>query len=275
MFWKKISGRPGNPTLQQGAADREREILLTIVTVNRNNAANLGKTLASLRQLRDHPEVQFVFIDGASTDASVEIACQFYRPEELASEPDSGIYNAMNKGLYRARGRYVLWLNSGDELLPSMQERVFQRLCEGGFGMLSFGVECVDPGIPEHRHWIPTAESLPLHTLPHAATFFDRRAVLRCGGYNEWFRISGDKDLMLRLYFADEKLMCDDAIIARFYAGGISSRREREIEDLYIAGKFEAPSVLKAFYWWLVADYRRGKRLWNYGLFRAKLALRR
>jgi glycosyltransferase involved in cell wall biosynthesis len=66
--------------------------LLSIVTINRNNAALLPRNLASFAPLRRHPELEFVFVDGLSSDDSLTIAADFYAPHEVVSEADRGFF---------------------------------------------------------------------------------------------------------------------------------------------------------------------------------------
>ena len=90
--------------------------MLSIVTINFNNAAGLKKTINSLQSMRNSG-FQWIFIDGGSTDISLELAKKFAQlGDSVVSEADSGIYNAMNKGIDQATGDQILFLNSGDEL---------------------------------------------------------------------------------------------------------------------------------------------------------------
>ncbi len=66
--------------------------LLSIVTINRNNAALLPRNLASFAPLRRRPELEFVFVDGLSSDDSLTIAADFYAPHEVVSEADRGVF---------------------------------------------------------------------------------------------------------------------------------------------------------------------------------------
>ena len=88
--------------------------MLSIITINRNNEIGLEKTISSLR-MQSNQDFEWIFIDGNSTDLSLALANQFTRVRDrLVSEPDGGIYNAMNKGAMLARGECILFLNSGD-----------------------------------------------------------------------------------------------------------------------------------------------------------------
>jgi glycosyltransferase involved in cell wall biosynthesis len=90
--------------------------LLSIITVNLNNDFGLAATLASLVPAKNSSLIELILVDGASTDQSLRIADEFDGFDQVICEPDNGIFNAMNKGLSRANGKYIMWINSGDEL---------------------------------------------------------------------------------------------------------------------------------------------------------------
>ena len=90
--------------------------LVSIITVTRNAAATLERTLQSVL-LQTYPYIEYIIIDGASTDGTVNlIRTEADRIAYWVSEPDGGLYDAMNKGLARATGHYVWFLNAGDEI---------------------------------------------------------------------------------------------------------------------------------------------------------------
>ena len=119
---------------------------LSIITINLNNADGLERTLASVaRQLPAEISVEHVIIDGASADGSVERIRAYANVDHpykvvWVSEPDKGIYNAMNKGIRMAEGDYIQVLNSGDYLAKLSDDQLLQRnplhlatkLCEKG-----------------------------------------------------------------------------------------------------------------------------------------------
>ena len=93
--------------------------ILSIITVNRNNAAGLEKTIQSVI-CQTFTDFEYIIIDGASDDNSVEIIKKYADKINFwVSEPDTGIYNAMNKGIRKAQGKYCFFLNSGDWLISS------------------------------------------------------------------------------------------------------------------------------------------------------------
>ena len=99
---------------------------LSIITINLNHAAGLDQTLRSVLE-QGYRDFELIVIDGASTDGSAEVIRRHSaRINHLVSEPDSGIYNAMNKGLRLATGEFVHFLNSRDRLLsPDVLAAIF------------------------------------------------------------------------------------------------------------------------------------------------------
>lgn len=105
---------------------------LSIVTINYNNAEGLQKTLASVGE-QTYRAIEHVIVDAASTDGSVEVIKEYADkanyPVLWSSEPDSGVYAGMNKGIKRATGDYIQILNSGDILAaPDVTERMMAPL---------------------------------------------------------------------------------------------------------------------------------------------------
>ena len=98
--------------------------LISIITVVRNDAARLQHTIASVATFKGSL-TEFIVIDGASTDTTGDVIRSGSRIiDRFTSEPDTGIYDAMNKGIALARGKYLLFLNAGDELLTDLEKIV-------------------------------------------------------------------------------------------------------------------------------------------------------
>ena len=88
----------------------------SIITINYNNCEGLRRTIESVVNQTCH-DFEYIIIDGGSTDGSVDVIKQYAdQIDYWVSEPDKGIYNAMNKGVAVAKGEYCLFLNSGDSL---------------------------------------------------------------------------------------------------------------------------------------------------------------
>ena len=90
---------------------------ITVITINYNNRDGLRKTIDSVVN-QTHNDYEYIIIDGGSTDGSLDVIKLYSnRIDYWKSEPDRGIYNAMNKGIDVARGEYCIFLNSGDYFL--------------------------------------------------------------------------------------------------------------------------------------------------------------
>ena len=119
------------------------DLRLSIITINRNNAIGLEKTLKSVIS-QTNEDFELIVIDGASTDESVEIirynAEQSGERIKWISEPDKGIYDAMNKGIRMATGEYVEFLNSGDCLASAdVVSKMYAALEENGNPSILYG----------------------------------------------------------------------------------------------------------------------------------------
>lgn len=102
---------------------------LSIITINLNNNEGLEKTLQSLFNKQDNHDFESIVIDGESADGSIDTIKKY--KEKISywvSEPDKGIYHAMNKGILQANGEYLLFLNSGDYLADNILQSIYQYL---------------------------------------------------------------------------------------------------------------------------------------------------
>src|SRR4030043_464009 len=98
---------------------------LSIITINLNNAAGLRQTIESVIN-QTFSDYEYIIIDGGSTDGSVDVIKEYAsKLRYWITEPDTGIYNAMNKGIMQAKGEYFQFLNSGDWFL---NETILQKL---------------------------------------------------------------------------------------------------------------------------------------------------
>ena len=104
---------------------------ITIITICYNAATTISRTLRSVTA-QTYPHIQYLVIDGASKDNTLELVRDLAPQAEVYSEPDKGIYDAMNKGLDRATGDYVWYVNAGDALpSPTTVEELVRATCSG------------------------------------------------------------------------------------------------------------------------------------------------
>ncbi|MBV9995201.1 MAG: glycosyltransferase [Caulobacteraceae bacterium] len=174
---------------------------ISVVTVCRNAAATIGRALESFFQ-QDHPRKELVVVDGASTDKTLEVVQAFASPElKVISEPDRGLYDAMNKGLGLFAGEAVGFLNADDRFHdPSALSAIAASLeradlCYGDLDVVSDGRRVV-------RRWRSTLwrkGGFLRGWMPPHPTFYCRRQVVeQVGRFDLRYRLAADYDFMLR-----------------------------------------------------------------------------
>jgi len=232
--------------------------LATVVTVCRNPGSRVDLTAASVA-LQARADVEWLVIDGASDDGTPDRAeawrAKIPGPVRIVSEPDAGIYDAMNKGLRLASGKWLLFLNAGDTFFD--EEALAALLVEAADGveLVTGRVRFADPSdgfvaeAGDAFSWDGVAHG---RVPPHPACLYDRSAVLRAGGYNEAAGIAADTKLTLQVG-AGGRTRHVARVIAIYTMDGVSSRfdwRWRVHRDKARAIRAAAPA-------WVWARYRR------------------
>ncbi|WP_162926615.1 glycosyltransferase family 2 protein [Pedobacter chitinilyticus] len=213
---------------------------ISIITINYNNAAGLEKTVNSVID-QTYEFIEYIIIDGGSDDGSTDVLAKYQNKIAYSiSERDNGIYHAMNKGIHKSSGDYLLFLNSGDILFKSnsIEDAVKQGFdCD----LVSGNMLCDNDGIK--RDWIPDDKldfALFYHnTIPHPSTFIKRTLFDLVGLYDEALSIVSDWKFFFLAYC---KFNCSykhiDVFIAEFMEDGISSnplyrpKMKKEQEDV-------------------------------------------
>ena len=204
---------------------------LSIVTICRNDAAGLARTLSSTFESQPgFPDWEQIVVDGASTDGSFAEVDRHRGDPRLGwcvSEPDKGIYNAMNKGAAHARGDYLLFLNAGDILKPDVLKDVFRD--DPSEDILYGDVDISTGGVAKPRVSPELAELTPgwflFDSLPHQGCFISKSLHDRIGGYDETFRISAAPAFVFRAVFEEKATLRRLPIrVSEFDRSGISSQ---------------------------------------------------
>jgi len=177
--------------------------LLSIITITHNNCAGLDETIRSCVPFLDNGAVQLVIVDGASTDATGACVARWslaYPRDIIAlSEPDEGIYDAMNKGLDRAQGGYVVFMNAGDRFSKSFVLNL--AALKGGAVYYGDAEFRSDTGRYQRHYAIYGIVSFLNHNpFCHQATFYPRALLQQCGGYDRRYRVSADFDATLKCF---------------------------------------------------------------------------
>ncbi|WP_080055445.1 glycosyltransferase family 2 protein [Spirosoma aerolatum] len=172
---------------------------LSIITINYNNAIGLKKTIESVIS-QTFTDYEFIIIDGASTDGSVDIIKKYVDKITFwASEEDSGIYNAMNKGISKSNTEYCLFLNSGDWLNEDILGKVVCELT--GEEIIYFNTYLSYNTVKVEQLNYPsqlTMRSFFKRTIGHQSTIIKRGLFTRNGYYKESYRIHADYEFWIR-----------------------------------------------------------------------------
>ena len=209
----------------------------SIITVSYNSAATIRTTIESVlgQTCRDF---EYILVDGASTDGTVEIIEEYAgrNPDKIryVSEPDDGIYQAMNKGIRMSKGSIIGILNSDDWYERDALEKVFPYIRNEGeyvlYGMVRFWDNDRVDRIIMNSH-----ESLKIRMMLHPACFVSRSAYVKYGRYDERYRSAADCECFLRFQKNQVEFIPIPEILANFRLGGMSSSytSHRETNMIY------------------------------------------
>lgn len=209
---------------------------ISIITINRNNLAGLQRTVESVVN-QTWKEFEYLVIDGGSTDGSAEyIRSHNGNIDYWISEPDNGIYNAMNKGIAKATGEYLLFLNSGDHffndevLLQNHKNLKLKDLIYFNLNVVGLHENYIKI-YPDHLSFLYFTKD----TLPHPATFIRRSLFYEVGVYDETYSIVSDWKFFLESKCKFECSSCRiDTTLSTFYLDGLSSdprNREKIVKE--------------------------------------------
>ncbi|MEM8866814.1 MAG: glycosyltransferase [Verrucomicrobiota bacterium] len=210
------------PNTAMANIDQEQLIndpTVSVITVVYNNLEGLKATYQSFRE-QDSPHKRMIIIDGASTDGTAEFLETLHdQPDlEFVSEPDKGLYDAMNKGLMRAKSDYVIFMNGGDTFFN--HEVLTQSLAELGIqefpGVLyCSGLFCFPNGGSRFR--ASREPEAIWHGQPalHQATFFKTK-IHQDYLYDTGYKVSADYNLICRLSNAGATATRSDLVVCRF-----------------------------------------------------------
>lgn len=206
-------------------------IKISIITIVYNNVRDIEYTILSVLG-QSYPLIEYIIVDGASTDGTVDVINRYKdRIDKIVSEKDSGIYDAMNKGLALATGDYVLFLNSGDELYD---QNTIQRVVESGKGAdIIYGeTKLVDEQrsiIGDRRHKTPDRFDWKSFrygmNICHQAIYIKREIAPR---YDLNYQLSADIDWIIRAAKKAKTTQNVHSYVAKYLVGGMSQKRHRQ-----------------------------------------------
>lgn len=226
---------------------------ISIITISLNDLENLKKTIASV-QAQNFSNIEHLVVDGKSTDGTLEYLNTLSHPGfSFRSEKDTGLYNAMNKGIKQISGDYILFLNAGDTFHSSKSLNQAARfLGKHDFVyfdiFLKFSKQVVLRRYPEqitYKFWL-------CNHLCHQACFYAAQIFQKVGLYDEALKIAADHDHFLRI-FKDPSLSKLHAPLATvvYDMSGISSspeNREKTLNEMTLSERKHLPRIKRFFY---------------------------
>ena len=210
---------------------------VSLLMMTYNSEKNLENTLKSVA-LQDYPDIEIVLADGGSKDGTLEVIKKFSQESHCEvkwiSEPDKGLYNAMNKVVDMATGDYLLVMN--DQLMrPDSLSKMVSAVESGDYDGVHSDLIYADKEVC--RYWHMGNGKLWTGWMPGHPTLMVKRQVYeKFGNYDESFKIAADYDFMVRIIKGGCKLNYIPEILVRMYYGGTSTNGLRSYVDSFKEG---------------------------------------
>ncbi|MDE5688455.1 MAG: glycosyltransferase [Paramuribaculum sp.] len=230
--------------------------LFSIITVTYNASDTIGKTLASVAA-QTFDDYEHLIIDGASKDDTIRIVTDNSRPEKtkIVSEPDKGLYDAMNKGMDMASGEYLLFLNSGDTLhSPDTLSHIANAIGENNTPGIVYGQTDIvnSEGTKVADRHLIAPPTLTYESFAEGMVVCHQAFVVLAriaSPYNLSYRYSADYEWCIRCLQHSRKNVYIDEPIADYLMEGLTTanRRKSLLERFRIMSKYygTAPTVIR------------------------------
>lgn len=229
---------------------------VSVITAVRNGAKYLERTIRSVLE-QDHGDIEYIVMDGQSTDGTLEIIRKYEdRLAHWSSGPDAGMYDAINKGLHKATGRYLAYLNADDLYLPHTVSAAVRRFrnqpeCDLLYGDCDF-IDAEDRPLYTYRYpafrW-DRFVSLDWMSIPQPTVFWRREVHDRCGYFDQTYRMAGDFEFFARAS-RSRKVAHVGQVLARFRLHGESlSARGAELNRKERARMIESMGLGRGLGW--------------------------
>lgn len=231
---------------------------LSIITINYNNEVGLKRTIESVVQ-QSYKDFEFIVIDGGSNDSSVSLIKQHETSITIwVSEKDQGIYNALNKGIQKATGDYLLFLNSGDHLYSHdvLEKNQFEL---DGTDLVCFDIHVLGQGFDQINTHPDTIRFSYLfeETFAHQSVFIKRSLFDQVGLYDESLKIVSDWKFFIHALATHHcSYKCVHNTLSVYYFDGISSTAQGTFTR-----RKERIKVLKEEFSIFYNDYKEMERL--------------
>ena len=241
---------------------------VTVVTAVLNDAGHIEQTILSVIS-QTNIEIEYIIVDGGSKDGTLELIGKYKdKISLLISEPDRGVYDAMNKGIEHSSGDFVYFLNSGDVLLnPSILSKIkLEELKEKnaiiyGNVVVAYGnIEALE----KPRPFFNSKMKFKGIGICHQSMFFPGK-LIRNEKYDLSYKIAADYDLVYRLWRKGTEFLYRDITIANYDWGKRISSNPYKLLDVYRENARVCHQQLNPLYWAkMILEYiRLQKKLAN------------
>jgi glycosyltransferase involved in cell wall biosynthesis len=241
--------------------------LITIITVVYNGQSFLPITINSVTS-QTYKNIEYVIIDGGSKDKTLDIIQQNENKIDYwLSEPDKGIYDAMNKGINLSTGQWLLFLNAGDtfasdQVLTKVSEFISMNKANMVFGDVNIVTK---DGNSNVRILKNTTPFLLRNMICHQCIFYSKRLLENIGGFNTQYKFIADFEHLMKARYQNGNIKKIDLVIANYDLEGVSAKPEnikkiwRERMTIFKEAKY-MPLPIRWFFWLYAKaayEYRR------------------
>jgi len=215
---------------------QENMPLITVVTVVRNGEKTLEETILSVIN-QTYTNIEYIIVDGASTDGTLDIVKKYEdRIDYWISEPDKGIYDAMNKGIDLATGDYIALLNSDDWYDLVACELIVNKIIEKKADVYYAMMRIMNERKEVLYIYGYTHNALFHNMISHPACFISKKIYSKYK-YDISYHSASDYDFIIRIYKLNACFYFIEKSIVNFRTGGMSSSKKGEIEAIKIRKK--------------------------------------
>lgn len=222
--------------------------LITIITVVYNGIEFLEETIKSVIN-QSFKNFEYIIVDGGSTDGTTNIIRKYESSiSKWISESDNGIYDAMNKGIELASGRWLNFMNAGDSFCSNqVLQNVFENSFPEGVGIV-YGNTDIGHKILKYKQSLDLKSMALGMMLCHQSTFYRLTETIR---YNLTYKICGDQDFTMQYFYNDKQAKYLDITISKYDLEGISSQSLNKIlkEKFLINKSYNLPygPIIKSY----------------------------
>lgn len=242
--------------------------LISVITVVYNNVNGIKETIKSVIS-QSYKNIEFIVIDGNSSDGTIEVINNYSdNIDKLISDPDKGIYDAMNKGIDLASGDYIIFMNSGDVFFNNNVLSVIFHDREDSD--VIYGNTCQDFG--SYKRILKAARPSDNEPMPFChQSVFVKSVILKKYKFNLLYKICSDRDLFIRIFNQNVKYKYFDIVISEIEAFGTSNENRiatlKEMKKIYSSYNIQKGVYLNLYlirgYIISIIEFLLGKEVFN------------